>query len=166
MNVRAEGAMTIGHDPVDVARYMLWKASRSGNPLTPMQVLKLVYIAHGWCLALFGRPLSSTPAEAWQYGPVIPPVYHRFKRFGGQAIDECPPTDPDNFDERERHVLDQVWAVYGHLNGIVLSSMTHQPGTPWDITVRQSGLGSIIADDLIEQHYRQLQHDRSRHAAQ
>lgn len=33
---------------------------------------------------------------------------------------------------------------------------TRQPGTPWAITRRKSGIGSVIPDKLIEEHYREL----------
>ena len=36
--------------------------------LTPMQLLKLVYIAHGWRLGLYGKPLIRDEIQAWQYG--------------------------------------------------------------------------------------------------
>ena len=39
--------------------------------ITTMQLLKLVYIAHGWMLGLYDKPLISDEVEAWQYGPFI-----------------------------------------------------------------------------------------------
>lgn len=148
--------MPFGHDPKSVAEYMLWCARRDGNPLTSMQVLKLVYIAHGWTLGLTGSPLIDEPVEAWQYGPVVPSVYHEYKRFGGGFISDCPQHRPGHFSVSERSVLDQVWKQYGHLSGIKLSSMTHQRGTPWDITIRRRGRGAVISNDLIEDHYQSL----------
>jgi uncharacterized phage-associated protein len=148
--------MGFGHDSTLVADYMLWSGREHENPLTPMQVLKLVYIAHGWMLGLTGRPLIDEPVEAWQYGPVVPSIYHRFKRYGGSFIDECPSQAPLAFTGRERAILDQVWKNYGHLSGVKLSSLTHQRGTPWDITIRRRGRGSVISNDLIEDHYQSL----------
>src|SRR5437870_2146380 len=46
-----EGAM---HDSRTVANHFLRLAREKGDFLTPMQVLKLVYIAHGWMLGLYG----------------------------------------------------------------------------------------------------------------
>jgi len=36
-------------------------------------------------------------------------------------------------------VVDQALEKYGHLSGLQLSSLTHQPGAPWDVTWRAYG---------------------------
>ncbi|MCC7437458.1 MAG: DUF4065 domain-containing protein [Armatimonadetes bacterium] len=52
-------------------------ALKDGTALTPMKLLKLVYIAHGWHLGIMGKPLISDEVQAWKYGPVIPKLYSR-----------------------------------------------------------------------------------------
>jgi uncharacterized phage-associated protein len=146
--------MKLGHSPTRVAEYILKLAQDKENPLTPMQVLKLVYISHGWQLGLYGRPLVNGSIEAWQYGPVIPSVYHRYKRFGSRFIDDVPTSLPIGFSDSEISTITQVLAGYGKRSGISLSSLTHEPGTPWSITVEQSGVGAVISNDLVEDYYR------------
>jgi uncharacterized phage-associated protein len=119
-----------------------------------MQVLKLVYIAHGWHLGVYGRPLVNEPIEAWKYGPVIPSLYHEYKRYGSSVIKNGSSKSPAGFDSEEKSTIEQVWKGYGGRTGISLSSLTHEPGTPWSITVQQTGHGSIISNDLIEDFYR------------
>jgi uncharacterized phage-associated protein len=125
-----------------------------------MQILKLVYIAHGWQLGLHGRPLVNEPVEAWQYGPVIPSLYHDYKKYGSRPIESIPETKPATFDDEEKNVIEQVWKGYGKRSGVSLSSLTHEPGTPWSITVEQSGLGAEISNDLIEDYYGRLAANR------
>lgn len=158
---REEDAVAFGHDPKNVAEYMLWSGRQDGDPLTPMQVLKLVYIAHGWNLGLTGRPLINEDVEAWKYGPVVPSVYHEFKRFGGAFITDCPTQQPQGFLPVEISIMHQVWKGYGKRSGVSLSSLTHQPGTPWDITIKRLGQGAVIPNDLIEEHYRSLSKSRA-----
>ncbi len=50
----------------------------------------------------------------------------------------------------------RIYKGYGNRSGISLSSLTHEAGSPWDVTVKQSGTGSVISNDLIEDFYRQL----------
>jgi uncharacterized phage-associated protein len=152
--------MRFGNSPRHVAEQFLFLADAEGRPLTPMQILKLVYIAHGWQLGLYGRPLVDQPVEAWQYGPVIPSLYHAYKRYGSSPIDEVPDRKPLGFDAEEESTIEQVWRGYGKRSGVSLSSLTHEPGTPWSITVQQSGLGAVISNDLIEDYYRRLRTKR------
>lgn len=63
--------------PVLVADYFITNAVGS---LTPLQVIKMVYIAHGYSLALLDEPLVEEAVEAWRYGPVLPSVYHTVKK--------------------------------------------------------------------------------------
>ena len=58
--------------PSVVADHILWlRSQRKLKPTTPMGIVKLVYLAHGWQLGWDGEPLINEPVEAWTYGPVI-----------------------------------------------------------------------------------------------
>lgn len=154
----------MSYSPATVANYFLNKASQEGRALTPMQVLKLVYIAHGWCLGYFKRPLITEPVQAWKYGPVIRSLYDDMKKYGSGAISELLPTAPFPW-VRSAEVgpdvaplLDSVWNSYARFSGVQLSAMTHLPGTPWHKAWTQGGHASrcaIIDDAVIQQHYEQ-----------
>ena len=141
-------------EPRLAAEQILWL--RRETETTPMHVLKLVYISHGWTLGLYGRSLINEPAEAWRYGPVVPSVYHRYKSFRGDPITTEPVDRSDAFDEEQRDVIEQVHEVYGDFTAAQLSALTHKPGTPWDITYREYGVGVIIRNELIRDYYERL----------
>ena len=136
-----------------VAQQILWIANQRGKQLTPMQLLKLVYISHGWMLGLYNRPLFEDEIEAWRYGPVVRSVYSKYKRFGASPISDDVQDQGCSFDEYALNVMEQVVEVYGDYNGLMLSSLCHQPGSPWEITIKETGENSIIQNDLIEYHY-------------
>ena len=140
--------------PSVVAEQILWL--RRGIDTTPMHVLKLVYLCHGWMLGIHGNPLITEPVEAWTYGPVVPSVYHRYKRYGGGLILESETERSGALSTRTGGLIESIEAVYRPCSASQLSALTHQPGTPWDITRRKSGIGSVIPDELIEEHYREL----------
>ena len=141
-------------EPRLAAEQILWL--RRETETTPMHVLKLVYISHGWTLGLYGRSLVNEPAEAWLYGPVVPSVYHRYKSFRGDPITTDPVDRSDAFDEEQLDVIEQVHEVYGDFTALQLSALTHKPGTPWDITYREYGVGVIIRNELIRDYYKRL----------
>lgn len=53
------------NSPRAVANYFIEKSIESGNSVSPLQLIKLVYIAHGWTLALYKRPLINETVEVW-----------------------------------------------------------------------------------------------------
>ena len=54
-----------------VANEFIRLAKADCKSFTPSQLMKLAYIAHGWMLALYQRPLITDRIEAWKYGPVF-----------------------------------------------------------------------------------------------
>lgn len=149
----------MNHSSVAVARYLVERAAEFNRVLSPMKLIKLVYMAHGWMLGLYGRPLVREEVEAWQYGPVIPELYQRVKKFrtrpvpiDGLASNE----DAADFDAREKKLLDQVHDIYGKHTAIKLSQMTHSENTPWEMIWNNSGRSGVIPNDVIEEHYSNL----------
>lgn len=142
-----------------VANRFLELAEEDENTLTPMQLLKLVYIAHGWMLGLYGTPLIDSDIQAWQYGPVIPDLYDRVRKhksqpvvgpistgfFGGGKTESLQPHEDD--------LVRQVYNLYGNFSGMTLSGLTHQAGSPWSMTYSPDSFGVVISNDLIQEHY-------------
>ena len=156
-----------------VANYILGLGRRDNGPVTPMALQKLVYIAHGWHLALTQGPLvSDEHPEAWDYGPVFPSLYYEFRSYGSGNIPR-PASELVLYDDGEWRdeaptilstdavttgVVGRVWEEYSHLDGFQLSDLTHQPGSPWYQTrLKASGYrNTVIPDDLIEGHFLEL----------
>ncbi len=140
---------------LSVAQYILDQCKAGSDPaLTPMQLIKLVYVAHGYMLGLHGQPLLSERVQAWQYGPVIPSVYHAVKKYQSLPVEMVPGAQSDyRFTDAEREVMSSVAQTYCKYSGIVLSSATHRPGTPWQRTWDAAGKNASISNDLIEAFY-------------
>ena len=107
-------------------------------------------------MGLTDRPLVDEPVEAWRYGPVVPSVYRRYKSFGRDSITTVPVDRSEMLGMQQREFIEVVEEVYRSYSALELSSLTHQPDTPWDTTRRKYGIGAIIPNELIRQHYREL----------
>lgn len=130
---------------------------------TPMKLQKLVYLAHGWHLAIHDQPLIEEKFEAWPYGPVEQFLYHLFKQYRNSNITDYAKTwvngeqkafvvssSKSHFTE----VFDKVVAKYSDFSALQLSALTHQEGTPWSIS-KAKGF-SEIPNDMIRDHFRGL----------
>lgn len=150
------------YDALTIADEILKIAKRAGKQVTPMKLMKLTYIAHGWSLALLDRDLFRNRIEAWQYGPVIPDLYHATKTYGRNPIplERIDVDNPPAVDSEVSKFLTDVWAKYGHLDAIALSNLTHMSGTPWERVFRHGVRSIEITDDLIREHYKELARER------
>ncbi len=139
-----------------VANEFIALAKSEGRALTNMQLQKLVFIAHGYALAILDNPLYYHDTCAWQWGPVIPKLYKSLQIYGRNFVTE-PLESEDSLDPDtdEMDIVKAVMKGYGHLSGSQLSAMTHKPNTPWSKTWDQNPFG-IIGEHLIEDHYKEI----------
>lgn len=109
-----------------IADYFLYKAQNDSQELlSNLKLQKLVYYAQGLHLAMKGAPLFDEEIKAWEYGPVIPELYHKFKSFGSEEI-KITGFDPNIIDDKTREFLDEVFSVLGQFSAIGLMNLTHE----------------------------------------
>lgn len=153
-------------DAMSVANYFIEKANESNTELTLLKLIKLVYLAHGYTLAILNRSFLSKydRVEAWKFGPVIPSIYHSFKYNGARPITEqgIIVTEFEDSGEPElarpqvkddiKFVLDFVWKRYHSWTASDLVSLLHKKGTPWDACFKPNE-NIEIPDRLTKMYY-------------
>ncbi len=156
------------HSSLAIANEFLRRAREIDRSLTQMKLQKLVYIAHGWCLAFSKSPLIEDRIEAWEFGPVIRRLYDATSRYGRSPVsrfikwgDDTPFRSDDGeeaFDQLsdpEQRIVDDIWEHYGDLEAFQLSDLTHQDGTSW-AQVFEHGKNRVISDESIREHFAAL----------
>jgi len=148
-----------------------------------MKLQKLVYFAHGWYLAFTDEPLINEPVEAWQFGPVIPSLYHSLKNYGRREITDLLTDDPWDFflgesgheysiddgpDAEEnsfaKQIVKRVWDVYSGFSAVQVSNLTHNEDAPWSRTPGKDKKHTVIDQEIIKEYYaRLLQKNRELH---
>ena len=112
---------------LSVANYFIDLARKDGKSIRPLKLMKLVYLAYGYALAIIDRSIIDPrfdKVEAWRYGPVIPSVYHSFKQYRDSPVTEKTVVmvsdddylvgfvEPKLKDKSARKVCDFVWKRY------------------------------------------------------
>lgn len=155
---------------LSVANYFIELAKKDNEELRPLKLMKLVYIAYGYALALLNRSIIDyrfDKVEAWKFGPVIPSVYHSFKIFGKNPITEKTTIfvktkdgyeieEPMLHDKEARSICAFVWKKYGleySDNGLV--TLMHGKGTPWG-QVYEEGENNPIPEIYTKLYYTEL----------
>lgn len=156
---------------LSVANYFVELAQKEGKPLHLLGLVKRVYIAHGFSLAIYQQSLLDPrfdKVEAWRYGPVIPSVYHSFKQYkAGPILDKAvvmewdpvknEPTfpTPTLMDSNARKVVEMVWKRYRSFTDGELVNLTHKKGSPWGVSY-VPGKNVEIIDEITKLYYTRL----------
>ena len=123
-----------------VANYFLQQGFKEGIEITPLKLQKLVYIAHGYYLAVYDQPLIDEPIIAATYGPLIDSLYHEFRWYSNEPItsfasiiakEDAEPLLPKIEDAETKEFLHEVWEGYKEGTAHQLSAITHNKKTPW-----------------------------------
>lgn len=143
---------------LEVADYILLKASERDIAITPMKLQKLLYFAHGWMLGVYKRPLIKEQFEAWKHGPVVRTLFDTAKSYGSNYIDRLLVTTntkelEGKIDKYEEKIIDFTIDMYGQFSALELSELTHRENTPWEFTYTMYGLNAKISNNQLEVYF-------------
>ncbi len=144
---------------MNVANRLVKLATETGEPITNIKLQKLLYYCFAWYLVEKenNEVLFVDKIEAWQYGPVVPNVYHEFKDFGADNISFeeeklAARLQGVEFNETEAEVIEQTFFAYAHLSATKLVDLTHQE-TPWIKAFGKKGLENKEIDAEVIYNY-------------
>ncbi len=155
-------------DTLNVARYIINYSNQEKYGISNLRLQKLLYFVQAYYLISSGNPCFGDCIEAWDFGPVVPVVYHEFKRFGGSSI---PPVEsyivfnsdnfwdshsalfdekclPDEDREKIRHVVDK----FSDYSTAALVSLTHNQ-RPWKDAYDKPQSNRVISNDSIQKYF-------------
>lgn len=133
---------------VEVANFFIKSGEGSYSPL---KIQKLVYIANLLHVAEFQENLVKEPFQAWDYGPVIPSLYHKLKEYGRSSIARpIPVTENSNLTEEQISLLQKADEAFGKLPPSILVSITHLKGGAWDKSY-VAGASVDITNELVQE---------------
>lgn len=144
----------------DIAAYFIDVANNQfideGIPegITNLKLQKILYFSQAAYLAMNNTPLFDDDIEAWKFGPVVPVIYRKYKKYLNQPISEKVPYDlPDDV----KIFLKTIWDLFGKYSVSELVDMTHSH-EPWKKLFYGSVSGTrlIISKNSMRDYYKGL----------
>ncbi len=137
-----------------VAKLLLSWARQNGDVITNLKLQKLLYYAQAWYLVNFDRRLFSDPIQAWDFGPVIPPVYHRWKEYQSSPIPyKVRGNEQADFQKHQVDFLKEFYRIFSSFSATALVSMTHAE-SPWK-DAHAEGQNTEILPFVMKKYYRE-----------
>ena len=158
-----ERKVRMGASAGDVADLFLYWAAREGDVITNLKMQKLLYYAQAWHLVHFGHPLFRDDIEAWEYGPVVPAIYRKYKVHGNQPIpcdgnleklEKKGTTIEALFSTNQLEYLRELYSQFNAYTAHQLANMTHVED-PWKNTFRRGG-SFVINPETMRKYYQKV----------
>lgn len=135
-------------ESIEMAKYILCRASANNISMNMTKLQKLLYICDGLMLSC-DRNYINENARAWNYGPVYPKVHKWFKdnqeiRF---TLSDIKKEDLDFINSMNiEYIVKLALSKFGSWTAGELSSWSHQNNSPWDIALRNNDnhYGAVI----------------------
>lgn len=142
----------------DVAKYFIYLGSqqvvgdnKEREGVTNLKLQKILYFAQAYFLAKISKPLFADTIEAWEFGPVVPNVYHKLKKHGSNPI--IVEKDESSVLSEDKEILSKVWEAFGGYSAGRLVDITHAH-TPWKEAY--NSLNKEITIKAISEYYTPL----------
>lgn len=124
-----------------------------GDGMTNLRVNKLLYFAQGYSLAKRNVPLFDEQIEAWDLGPVVPSVYHAYKGFKNNVLEDIPP-ERKLFSDSDYTLLLDVYNAAKSISTRGLVDISHKKDAPWyDVYHNKNNQGGIISQEDIRKYF-------------
>lgn len=138
---------------LELAKYIVAKCIKDNNPISNLQLQKILYYIQRKYLQELKTPAYSERIEAWPFGPVVPDVYYYFCGAGAMPIWICDEPDDEviqSIPSKERQIIDGIIESKRLLNPWDMVADTHRQGGAWE-SVYDGGKGNrdIIPTDKI-----------------
>ena len=148
---------------MDVARYVINVCNKNGYGITNLRLQKILYFIQVDFLTNLGKPCFDEDIEAWNFGPVIPEVYHEFKCYGNSKIplvrryienetniwdSQIRYFDYKKLDKEDRRRIEDIIRQCERYTTSELVEITHNQ-TPWVQAYKRRYDNIITRDSLV-----------------
>ena len=140
------------YSAIDVAKYIIWYCKRQGYRISNLKLQKILYFVQASFLVNQGNPCFFEDIEAWDFGPVVPEVYHEFKILGGGDIPEYVCENAEKQIMRgDRQLINEMVDDCAAYSASSLVEITHNQD-PWRSTYRK-GHNNVISNSKIKTYF-------------
>lgn len=157
----------MAYKALDIARYIINYSNEEAYGVSNLKLQKLLYFVQAAFLVDTEEkePCFLEDIEAWGFGPVVPCVYHEFKRYGGNNIprvDEYLEVNDSwevvrkTFDSgiikaEDQETIKSIIDDFSNYSATALVNITHNQA-PWK-DAYQAGVNRVITRGAIQKYF-------------
>ena len=139
------------YDVLTIASYIVKYSWEKGYSLSNLKLQKLLYFIQAQFLVSKKQACFNQDIEAWEYGPVVPAVYQKYKMYGGASIPYAGEKTTQTIESSDEKLIDRVIDYCSKYTASYLVAVTHAQN-PWkDVYV--PNMSNVISKDSIKKFF-------------
>lgn len=133
-----------------VAEHIINRCNKLGRPISNLKLQKILYFVQAEFLVATGHVCFAEEIEAWDFGPVVPVVYHRYKVYGSASIPYFLTGAICRIPADDIEIMDGIIDECAKYSASKLVEITHNQ-TPWKKAYRS--FDKIITPESIKDYF-------------
>ncbi|MBR1603546.1 MAG: DUF4065 domain-containing protein [Synergistaceae bacterium] len=144
------------YDVLLIAKYIIKYCNKSNLSISNLKLQKLLYFIQAAFLVERGQPCFSDEIEAWDFGPVVPAVYYKYKIYGGTNIPYVNNNETlfVSISKADKDIIDRIINDCAKYTASMLVDITHKQ-TPW-LKAYAPYTRNIITKDSIMEFFKEV----------
>lgn len=140
------------HDTQTIFNEFCIELGRQGFKPDGLSIMKLIYFAQGWSLAIFDQLIIKEPIIIGKYGPEINSI---IESDWSRNINNTNKLLLNNdIDKKTLSIIKKIVSEYGNFNVYYLFQLSSTAGTPWNLLKDKQKIGTAISNDIIKNYYK------------
>ena len=113
-----------------IARYIVKRCNQKRYSISNLKLQKILYFVQAEFLVEKNKPCFSAEIEAWDFGPVVPEIYHKYKIYGSASIPYVETNTIPAIPNDDASIIDSIVDECGEYSASALVQITHNQA-PW-----------------------------------
>lgn len=139
------------YDATKIAEYAIEYEYSQKRSVSNLRLQKLLYFIQAQFLVDNHEPCFDDRMEAWDFGPVVPSVYHVYKYFGSSSIPHLTSKGSYGIAEEDQLLIDHILDRCAQHSTTALVSITHGQA-PWR-DAYYKGFDNTISPQAIQSYF-------------
>lgn len=138
------------YSTLDVARYIIDRCNKKGYFVSNLKLQKILYFVQAEFLVVLNTPCFFESIEAWEFGPVVPEVYHKYKMYCGGNIPSIKPIHSSGINGDTQKLINGVIDECCQYSASKLTEIVHHQ-SPWKNAYQRKD--NTISNTVIKEYF-------------
>ena len=136
------------YNVLDITEYIIKYCNEKNRTISNLKLQKLLYFVQAEFLVNKGKPCFSDPIEAWDFGPVVPTVYHKYLVYGSASIPYVEDNNLIIFSKNDKQLMNSVLDEASNYSAAYLTKLTLNQ-LPWTETYNSYKHNLIVTENIL-----------------